>query len=238
MSLFSKALIGLGICYVVVALAAWPAGIYLRSTRSVVQFMSLKYSKEHKMLVPGSFGSGAFIDYRGTILTAAHVVENRPMCTVFYGSEYIPYARVALDLKNDLAIIAPINGLVLSFPIPIASYIMTGESVYVIGFPEGYGQTFTEGVVSVQDGRYFLTSAAIGLGSSGGPILSSHGYLVSVVSAYAAPAGGGWQGFTRGPSPDVVRGFVSDFYHGRTTNLDGGVNERKIRRVDAIHSNR
>ena len=187
-----------------------PVAIYSRSSLSVVKVVDIRYDPEEGRFVPFGHASGAFIDFKGTILTAAHVVRNKPILAVYYMGRTLTYRVLAVDLKHDLALMVPHKRQVLSLPLPIYGVIVPGDRVYTLGYPGQMPRMFTSGFVSYTSDDLTITSAPIGFGSSGGPILSPLGCIISVVSGFRTPGNdiGAWQGFTDGASSRSIRLFV------------------------------
>ena len=77
--------------------------------------------------------------------------------------------------------------------------MMTGESVYAIGHPYGYGWSLSAGIVSGTDRivssssavvpSMIQTDAAINPGNSGGPLLSEDGTMIGLVSSIHTQTG-------------------------------------------------
>ena len=135
-----------------------------------------------------STGSGFFVD-QGIIATNLHVVEG-----VFKG--YVKRVGmnrtsriesiVAMDSRQDLAIIEVSDISAPVLPIGRSDKVQIGESIYVAGNPIGFLEgTFSNGIVSgvrefrVGSKRIQIT-APISEGSSGGPVLNSKGEVIGV----------------------------------------------------------
>jgi serine protease Do len=152
------------------------------------------------------------------IITNYHVVYHQNANTqnhisddieVFlYGQEYEQYAikakYVGGSMNNDIALLKVTGSEVLKNSSAIGVTVADSDSVtvfdkvYVIGNPEGYGISVTEGIISVDseplsmtaaDGkttitpRVFRVSAAINDGNSGGGLFDSAGQLIGIVNA-------------------------------------------------------
>jgi len=132
-----------------------------------------------------SLGSGFFLP-DGRIATNRHVVEGATRLTAQASNERtlgsVEYAE-AVGSTADLAILprigAPPATLPLATRLPEA-----GESVVVIGAPEGLSNTVSTGIVSairrVQGRTLVQISAPISHGSSGGPVLNMRGEVIVV----------------------------------------------------------
>jgi hypothetical protein len=57
-----------------------------------------------------------------------------------------------------------------------------GQRIYAVGSPIGLDHTFTAGVISAFRDAYLQTDATVHMGSSGGPLVDSHGALCAVVT--------------------------------------------------------
>jgi S1-C subfamily serine protease len=101
----------------------------------------------------------------------------------------VPFAH-ALGRGTDLAVLPGFPGLA---ELPLAEEAPeVGEALVVIGAPEGFANTVTDGIVSafrtVEGQRLMQISAPISRGSSGGPVLNRRGEVVGV--SVAVWAGG------------------------------------------------
>ncbi len=133
-------------------------------------------------------GSGFIADYRGYVLTNAHVVLDEAQVTVRFDDGLSEQADVVYhDDYRDMALLKVAIGR--SRPaLHIASTVRQGESVVALGFPFesvlGGNLTITTGVVSSfrrYDGvDYLQTDAALNPGNSGGPLLNIHGEVVGM----------------------------------------------------------
>ena len=138
-----------------------------------------------------STGSGFFVE-RGIIATNLHVVEG-----VFKGyikqvgvnKTYRIQSIVAMDTRQDLALIKVPDVSAPILPIGRSDKVQIGESVYVAGNPIGFLEgTFSNGIVSgvrefqVGIARIQIT-APISEGSSGGPVLNSRGEVIGIAGS-------------------------------------------------------
>ena len=145
-------------------------------------------------------GSGSVIDRHGHVLTNFHVVEaaKKIDVTLFDGNTY-GAQLVGGDLETDVAVLkinAPPEKL---FPVAFgsSSNLLVGQRVFAIGSPFGFERTMSTGIISSLDrtlpsrrGPLPMKSiiqidAAINPGSSGGPLLDSHGRLIGMNTAIA-----------------------------------------------------
>ena len=148
-------------------------------------------------------GSGAIIDREGHILTNYHVVkEAKEVAVALYNGKTYSATLIGADPLNDLAVIqidAPDDEL---FPIALGNSrnLRVGMRVYALGNPFGLERTLTTGIISSLNrslqihGHWKIKSiiqvdAAINPGSSGGPLLDSHGWLIGINTAIATTSG-------------------------------------------------
>jgi len=190
--------------------ARQPQVVYAHTNRCVVEVVSFKPDGE-RLVVDGS-GTGVFINRRGTVLTAAHVVDLSPIATIVTADGVAhKYVRIAVDEKKDLALLVPIKKM-RSPCVSVGNQPLIGDTVYVIGFPSGFDKVFTTGMVA--GGKFRLvTSAPIAQGSSGGPVLDSVGELIGVVSVFYKPNREVtvWQGFTGSTTYDNLTSFLGEY---------------------------
>jgi serine protease Do len=147
-------------------------------------------------------GSGIIIRADGTILTNNHVVENAERVTVSMdGKTKEEAVVVGTDAKTDLAVIRLVKKRT---DLPILAFgdstkLETGDWAIAVGSPFGLTQSVSFGIISAQ-GRghmgildiedFIQTDAAINPGSSGGPLLNSHGEVIGVNTAIFSQGGG------------------------------------------------
>ncbi len=148
-------------------------------------------------------GSGAIIDQEGHILTNFHVVNGAKEVAValFNGKSY-PATLIGADPLNDLAVIQIEAEQDELFPIELGNSrsLRVGMRVFALGNPFGLERTLTTGIISSLNrslqihGHWKIKSiiqidAAINPGSSGGPLLDSHGWLIGINTAIATTSG-------------------------------------------------
>ena len=148
-------------------------------------------------------GSGVIIDKDGTILTASHVVHSANDVRVELKDGRRFKAKVISSIQSaDLAIIRMLNppdDIVYLEP-GDSDKVSIGEEVFVIGAPYGLkhtlstgnlsGRRVTEEIFFGDDLELLQTDAAINQGNSGGPLLSSRGELIGIVSHIQTQSGG------------------------------------------------
>lgn len=156
-----------------------------------------------KQINTGGLGSGVIISADGLIMTAAHVVDSADELKVQLADERIfdahvvsssPLADVALIRLNsppkDLKAVKPAD----------SDKVKVGAEVFVIGAPYGLEHTLTVGYLSGRrittgedsliDLEFLQTDAAVNQGNSGGPLFTSSGKLIGIVSHIRSQSGG------------------------------------------------
>lgn len=150
-------------------------------------------------------GSGFIIREDGYILTAGHVIGAphaeitaclQRKTTGHYGDLEIPDCKpakiIGFDIKRDVALLK-IQGS--GYPtLKLGDDPPVGHQVIALGHPALVLWTATMGIVSKsprvypQEGEYFTqTDAAIYFGSSGGPLINTHGEVVGLLDSIFAP---------------------------------------------------
>lgn len=149
------------------------------------------------------FCSGVAIE-GGRVLTAQHCVEGdgTKLYNVGFYTDYnydtmkytafYQHVVVKEDAINDVAVLAPASPEVL----PTHGFLtvaqrdpLVGERVFAFGHPRGIGYFITEGRVTVPGAHggtngkdhFFMFSAIISRGNSGGPLLSADGEILGIV---------------------------------------------------------
>ena len=158
----------------------------------------------------GSVGSGVVISPDGWALTAGHVVSGLKEVVVRMRSGLeLTAAVVRVDGPQDVALIRLPGRGYPSVGVVAAGVPEIGTDLFAVGAPTGEDLAFsvTKGVISGirewQGKRYIQTDAALNPGNSGGPLFSSDGRVVGIVSwKIAAP---GFEGLAFGvPVPALA----------------------------------
>lgn len=139
-----------------------------------------------------SSGTGCIIDKNGYILTSAHILEDGKeiVVTMCNGEDYKAEIIKKFGDKKDIAIIkisAPYE--LKTVKLGDSEKIKVGDAVIAIGCPFGFNGTITKGIVSRIDytKNRIQTDAAINPGSSGGPLLNTHGEIIGINQAIYNP---------------------------------------------------
>lgn len=147
----------------------------------------------------GVVSTGWLIGPEGLVATNYHVLEDesdeRVGVMTADGRVFPLREVVAADRDGDAALVR-LDGEVGGLPwLPLAEQVRTGESVRVLGHPDGRFYSLTGGMVSRvfvgpqeedADRRTWVTvTADYGAGSSGAPVLNAGGEVVGMVSSTA-----------------------------------------------------
>ena len=153
---------------------------------SVVKVICYDYDKKTEL----SQGSGFFIDNRGTFITNAHVVED---CYYIKISNYL---GVTFDVDvmyiyngtySDYAICRASN-CYSSKPVEFATSAKIGDIVYALGYPnDSYRMITTKGKITNTNAsqgskNFYLNTAVIDHGSSGGVLVDSKGRVLGITT--------------------------------------------------------
>lgn len=150
----------------------------------------------------GSVGTGVVIVDNGTILTNLHVVAGAKRVRVTFadGSES-PAEVIGVRAEHDLAVVKAQQVPDDLFPATLRSThgLRPGDEVVAVGFPFGIGPSASAGVVSglkreyrSPEGQRILTNliqfdAAVNPGNSGGPLVTTDGEVVGIVTGLLNP---------------------------------------------------
>ena len=148
----------------------------------------------------GALGTGVIVAADGTVLTANHVIADGSRISLVFSDGTRSTARVAsADPKHDVATLAPATLPQPVVPATLGGAVQVGGEVVAIGNPLGLTYSVSSGVVSAvgrtattNGGRFpglIQFDASVNPGSSGGPLLNTHGLVVGVVVSIADPGG-------------------------------------------------
>jgi len=133
-------------------------------------------------------GSG-FIEASDRIVTNHHVVVGTSTAiAIFSDGATAPITGVVADSDtNDLIVLIAKTSQRPALQLGDELSLQQGDPVYAIGAPRGLELTLTNGIVSAfrnMDNRFLIQStAAIGHGSSGGPLFDRGGKVVGITSS-------------------------------------------------------
>jgi serine protease Do len=146
-----------------------------------------------------ALGSGFVISADGLIVTNRHVVAGaRSVRVKLPDGREVPAQVIGVDATTDIALLRVSAGRLPALHLGSSDKVSIGDPVVAIGNPFGLGQSVTAGILSAR-GRvleedpyidFLQTDAAINLGNSGGPLLSTDGVVVGVNTAILTPSGG------------------------------------------------
>ena len=138
-------------------------------------------------LIGVSTGNGFFIT-SGLVATNYSVIEGAATITVTWAGQKGAATVLSQDAANDVAILKVSGWEQQAVPLPMGDpeMVRIKDTVYTVGLPaspkEGEG-FITDLKKLAGDLRLFQVSMPIQPGTSGGPLLNSHGRVVGVVSA-------------------------------------------------------
>ena len=138
-----------------------------------------------------SLGSGFFIADGSAVVTNFHVISGAKKVVLKTGAGQVLSADTVygFDEKEDLAILR-VAGATGSHVVALgdSDKVAVGESIVVVGNPEGFEKSVTNGLVSglrtFDEQKLFQISAPISHGSSGGPVFNDRGQVIGVVVAF------------------------------------------------------
>jgi S1-C subfamily serine protease len=178
------------------------ARAYENVRRSVVRVRGMAPRADGGPPYEEGVGSGVVIIDSGVILTNLHVVrEAKFLRVVFFDDSESDAVIVSTQPENDLAVL---RAKTIPDDLPAATLRSTGDlapgdHVVAVGFPFGIGPSATAGVISglgrefrATNGEHVLTNliqfdAAANPGSSGGPLVTTDGEVVGIVTAILNP---------------------------------------------------
>lgn len=143
-------------------------------------------------LAAGQFGTAFAISPKGYLVTCHHVVGDAERIVVHIRDGYLEASIVALDPRNDLALLKVPYWPGRFLALGTSAEITHASEVLAAGFPDpsvlGINPKITTGIVNALSGvrddpRHIQISAPVQPGNSGGPLLSESGRVVGVVAA-------------------------------------------------------
>lgn len=140
----------------------------------------------------GQFGTGFAISPKGYLVTCHHVVKDAERVLVHSGGFHHEASVIALDPRNDIAILKIPSWSGPHLALAPASEVTYASPVIAAGFPDptvlGINPKISTGIVNAltgvrDDPRYVQISANVQPGNSGGPLISQSGRVVAIVAA-------------------------------------------------------
>jgi serine protease Do len=141
---------------------------------------------------PAKTGTGFFINDRGQVMTAAHVVHGCPVTEIKADGKSADATPSVESVLLDLAVVDTGSPSAHSIPLRAGTSFDLGEGVIDIGFPLAGvlsgSPNVTRGNISSREALagsvgQFQFSAPVQPGSSGGPVVSESGELLGVTVA-------------------------------------------------------
>jgi len=141
--------------------------------------------------IKAASGTGFFITKAGHIVTNNHVIDQCNLVNAYYKGDAKLLKVLAVDRKNDLAILKAELRPEDTFPVAKEDGILL-EEIYVAGYPFGKSISgsvkVTKGVISSLSGlgnnySNIQIDASLQPGNSGGPIINKKGNVVGVAVA-------------------------------------------------------
>ena len=204
-SLAALLVIGLGTWLSPGVEAQTPGEVFRKVAPSVVVIRA----KGHEVATGGQTrfnetGSGVLISPDGKVMTAAHVVHAMDEISVeFLGGETVKAKVVASEPAADLSLLQleRVPAGAKSSPLADSDPIQVGDPVIIVGAPYGLSYSLSAGLISARWkpntvyktmplAEFFQTTATINTGNSGGPMFSSSGEVVGIVSHNISKSGG------------------------------------------------
>jgi S1-C subfamily serine protease len=169
---------------------------------SVVRVRGLGGDDDADKDVERTVGTGVVILDNGTILTNLHVVAGAKRLGVIFADGMESEATiVGTRPEDDLAVIktASVPDDLMPATLRSTADLRLGDEVVAVGFPFGIGPSVSSGVISglrreyrSPEGKRLLTNliqfdAAANPGSSGGPLFTTDGEVVGIVTGILNP---------------------------------------------------
>lgn len=178
-------------------------GIVRQAKPAVVQIVAL--DDQNKTL---KTGTGFFISADGNLLTNYHVISDARsiLAKTPSGAVYSLKKIVAFSPKVDVALLSFYATDVPYLNLGSATDAVEGQRVLVIGNPEGFAGTVSDGIISAfRENRSMIQiTAPVSHGSSGSPVLNESGQVLGIATLVAQEG----QNLNFAISAEAIRGAV------------------------------
>ncbi|MCH5311075.1 MAG: trypsin-like peptidase domain-containing protein [Prevotella sp.] len=132
-----------------------------------------------------SQGSGFFVSKDGIAISNYHVfkgtLRGKETIKLSTGTTYKIKEVLAYSEEYDYFVFKVDGNNFNYIPVTKKGYSI-GETVYAIGSPRELENTFSNGIVSQNRGKYIQISVPIDYGSSGGALINSYGEVIGITS--------------------------------------------------------
>lgn len=188
-------------------------------------------------------GSGVIVDPSGYIITNNHVIEGSARVRVVLSrsaprleNPILEAAVVGVDRETDLAVLKIEQAGLPALRLENSELLRQGQIVLAFGSPLGLQNSMSMGVVSSiarqmnpdDTMAYIQTDAPINPGSSGGPLLDTHGHVVGI-NTFIYSQSGGSQGLGFAVPSSIVQNVYTQIRkNGRVIRGVIGVNDYTI----------
>ena len=169
---------------------------------SIVRVMSYEKSDNGREDIERGVGTGVVIVDKGIILTNLHVVNGAEVIKVTFADGLESVASIkSVQAEDDLAVLQAhtIPDDLIAATMRSTADLVPGDQVVAVGYPFGIGPSASAGVVSglkrvfkSPEGKQEMKNliqfdAAANPGNSGGPLVTTDGQVVGIVTAILNP---------------------------------------------------
>ena len=167
--------------------------IFQKLKPSIVKVLGYDY--DGKTLI--SQGSGFFIDNNGTFITNAHVVRDCYYIKIqtYFDTVYDVDIMYNYNDNNSDYAICGLKTDYFSIPVEFTETADSGDIVYALGYPkDAFDMNTTSGKILVADAsdgdrNYYINSAYIDHGSSGGALIDTSGKVLGITTGSTSNGG-------------------------------------------------
>ena len=136
-------------------------------------------------------GSAVVINENGYVITNFHIFLGGVRMELVKNNMIIKHPKIiGADPEKDLLILKIDDGRFTPVKVADSDSLSIGQTVYALGNPYGYENTFSSGIItSIRDnykdveGRFIQFTASISPGSSGGALVNIRGELAGITSS-------------------------------------------------------